>query len=157
MSSLRLRTKRQSTFDIRFCCPNPGSRSSFFRRHFQQRNSVEWKSRKSGDGADGTAPALTSYFCLELRFQFGTKTPLPTTALRHVTRTLPAKMPSPWVRPPRERQVLGQILSVDVPAPLSEYRAMLGETQKPIRPHPRSAEYLRERKKQILSATKQTR
>src|ERR1019366_7878480 len=30
VSSLRLRTKRQSTFDIRFCCPNPRAGSSFF-------------------------------------------------------------------------------------------------------------------------------
>ena len=30
-----------------------------------------------------------------------------------------------------------------------QYRAMLGETQKPILPHPRSAQYRRARKKQI--------
>ena len=30
---------------------------------------------------------------------------------------------------------------------------MLGETQKPIPPHPRSAEYLRAREKQILIST----
>ena len=33
---------------------------------------------------------------------------------------------------------------------LCHYPAMLGETQKPILPHPRSAEYLRAREKQIL-------
>jgi phosphoglycolate phosphatase-like HAD superfamily hydrolase len=57
---------------------------------------------------------------------------------------LPKRRP-PWPRPPKERQVL----PVDIPAPLRKYRAMLDETQKPILPHPRSAEYMRERKKHI--------
>src|ERR1035438_532407 len=52
-------------------------------------------------------------------------------------------------RPPKERQILRQIFAVDIAAPLCQHRAMLGETQKPILPHPRSAEYTRERKKQI--------
>jgi len=57
---------------------------------------------------------------------------------------LPKRRP-PGPRPPKERQTL----PVDIPAPLCPYRAMLGETQKPILPHPRNAEYMRERKKQI--------
>ncbi len=46
---------------------------------------------------------------------------------------------------PRKRQKL----PVDIPAPPCQYRAMLGETQNPILPHPRSAQYMRERKMQI--------
>jgi hypothetical protein len=41
------------------------------------------------------------------------------------------------------------VLPVDIPAPLWEYRAMLGETREPILPHPRSGEYMRECKKQM--------
>ena len=35
---------------------------------------------------------------------------------------------------------------VDIPAPVRQYRAMLGETQKPVLPHPRSAECARRAK-----------
>jgi hypothetical protein len=54
---------------------------------------------------------------------------------------LPKHRP-PGPRPPKERQVL----PVDIAALLRQYRPMLGETQKPILPHPRSAEYIRKRK-----------
>jgi hypothetical protein len=40
-------------------------------------------------------------------------------------------------------------LLVDIPASPCQYRTMLGETQKPILPHPRSAQYERESKKQF--------
>jgi hypothetical protein len=46
---------------------------------------------------------------------------------------------------PRKRQEL----PIDFPAPLCQYRTMLGETRKLILPHPRSAHYMRVREKQI--------
>ena len=49
----------------------------------------------------------------------------------------------------RDRPRKRQEFPVDIPAPPCQYRAMLGETQEPILPHPRSAEYMRERKKQF--------
>ena len=49
----------------------------------------------------------------------------------------------------RDRPRKRQEFPVDIPAPLCQYRAMLGETQKPILPHPPSAQYMRVRKKQI--------
>jgi hypothetical protein len=49
----------------------------------------------------------------------------------------------------QDRPTKRQELPIDFPAPLCQYRAMLGETRKPILPHPRSARYLRAREKQI--------
>jgi hypothetical protein len=43
-----------------------------------------------------------------------------------------------------------QQLPVDIPAPLCQHRTMLGETRKPILPHPHSTEYMRATRKQIL-------
>jgi hypothetical protein len=60
-------------------------------------------------------------------------------------RTPSAKTPPPGQDRPRKRQKL----PVDIPVPLGQHRAMLGETQKPILPHPRSAEQRRARKNQI--------
>jgi hypothetical protein len=59
----------------------------------------------------------------------------------------PPKRRLPRPKPHQKRQKL----PVDTSAPFSHYPAMLGETQKPILPHPRSAEYLRAREKQIPS------
>ncbi len=53
------------------------------------------------------------------------------------------KRRAPGPQPPTERQ----ILPVDIPSPLCQYRGMHGETQKPILPHPRSARHMRARKK----------
>ena len=49
----------------------------------------------------------------------------------------------------QDRQRKRQKLPVNIPPPLCQYRAMLGETQKPILSHPRSAQYMRARTKQI--------
>jgi predicted GNAT superfamily acetyltransferase len=58
----------------------------------------------------------------------------------------PPKRRLPRPKPHEKRQKL----PVDTSAPFCHYPAMLGETQKPILPHPRTAEYLRAREKQIL-------
>ena len=49
----------------------------------------------------------------------------------------------------RQNRPNRQNLAFDIIARIGQHRAMLGETQKPILPHPRSAEHRRARKKQF--------
>jgi len=60
--------------------------------------------------------------------------------------TPPPKRRLPRPKPHQKRQKL----PVDTSAPFCHYPAMLDETRKPILPHPRNAEYLWAREKQIL-------
>src|SRR5208337_367089 len=90
--------KRQSAFGIPLCLPEAAPAVELFLRHFNGATRLGRDHGKGKDGTDGTAPTLRSYLRLKLRFQFRTKTALPTTALRDVTNSLSNKgSPTPSV------------------------------------------------------------